>query len=72
MGVTVWLHDQATLPQGKNSSHHSWCGHIMQMCCPHWVWVIRWSRPWAGVTKIMLGAPTFLWCLKISNWTSLI
>ena len=41
MGVCRWLHGQATIPPGKNPSHHRWCGHIMQMWCPAWVWEIQ-------------------------------
>ena len=33
MGVCGWLHNQATLPQGKKPRHHRWCEHFMQTWC---------------------------------------
>ena len=54
MEKSGWLHGQATLSQGKNSRHHSWCGHFMQMWCPDWVWEIQ----------------TASWCFEDHTWST--
>jgi len=72
MGVSIWLHEQPTLPQGNNPSCLTWCGHFMYMWCSDWViQTISWcykDHAW-GTQLIVVVKNTHLYIINLMYTT---